>query len=180
MEINSPPYPKQNCSPRNLFQNLCELHDWASGQHTWANDEAARLNAPESPHIPPLVPKPVGTNAMTRFQQLSVPDMNSSWQAMRAIREQYDEIVRNYEDEADWNSDVCSYHQIGIVKAATLLLSVAFLDHEKREAKGADLIKKVNKDIVKALHQVLGKLQAQAKGEDDDDVFGDLFNNEDD
>ena len=99
---------------------------------------------------------------------------------MRAIREQYDEIVRNYEDEADWNSDVCIFHQIGIVKAATLLLSVAFLDHEKREAKGMDLIKKVNKDIANALHQVLEKLQAQTEDEDDDNVFGDLFNNEDD
>ena len=101
MEINSPPYPKQNCSPRNLFQNLCELHDWAYGQHTWANNEAARLNAPENPYIPPLVFKPRGSDPMSRFHQLSVPDMYSSWQAMREIREQYDKIVRNYEDEAD-------------------------------------------------------------------------------
>ena len=178
MDINSPPYPKQNCSPRNLFQNLCELHDWAYGQHTWANNEAARLNAPENPYIPPLVFKPRGSDPMSRFHQLSVPDMYSSWQAMRAIREQYDEIVRNYEDEADWNSDVCIFHQIGIVKAATLLLSVAFLDHEKREAKGADLLKKVNKDIVKALHQVLGQLKDRTEDEDDN-IFGDLFNNDD-
>lgn len=178
MEINSPPYPKQNCNPRSLFQNLCELHDWASGQHIWANREAARLNAPENPYIPPLVPKPVGRDAAPRFQQLSVPDMNSSWQAMREIREQYDKIVRNYEDEADWNSDVYIFHQIGIVKAATLLLSVAFLDHEKREAKGMDLIKKVNKDIVKALHQVLGQLKDRTEDEDDN-IFGDLFNNDD-
>ncbi len=115
---------------------------------------------------------------MPRFQQLSVPDMYSSWQAMREIREQYDKIVRNYEDEADWNSDVCIFHQIGIVKAATLLLSVAFLDHEKREAKGADLIKKVNKDIVKALHQVLGQLKDRTEDEDDN-IFVDLFNNDD-
>jgi hypothetical protein len=178
MKINSPPYPKQNCSPRNLFQNLCELHDWVSGQQAWANREAARLNVPENPYIPPLVPKPVGTDAMPRFQQLSVPDMYSSWQAMREIREQYDKIVRNYEDEADWNSDVCIFHQIGIVKAATLLLSVAFLDHEKREAKGMDLIKKVNKDIVKALHQVLGQLKDRTEDEEDN-IFGDLFNNDD-
>ena len=115
---------------------------------------------------------------MSRFHQLSVPDMYSSWQAMREIREQYDKIVRNYEDEADWNSDVCIFHQIGIIKAATLLLSVAFLDHEKREAKGMDLIKKVNKDIVKALHQVLGQLKDRTEDEDDN-IFGDLFNNDD-
>ena len=35
-----------------------------------------------------------------RFQQFSVPDMHSSWQALRAIREQYDEIVRNYQNKA--------------------------------------------------------------------------------
>ena len=148
------------------------------GQHAWANHEAARMHAPENPYIPPLIRNPGGETALLRFQQLSVPDMHSSWRAMRAIREQYDGLVRNYEDEADWNSDVCIYHQIGIVKAATLLLSVAFLDHEKREAKGTDLLKNVNKDIVKALHQYLGQLKAQVEA-DDDDVFGDLFNTDD-
>ena len=55
---------------------------------------------------------------------------------------------------------------------------VAFLDHVKWEVKGADLLKKVNKDIVKALHQVLGQLKAQTEDEDND-IFGDLFNTDD-
>ena len=55
---------------------------------------------------------------------------------------------------------------------------MAFLDHEKREAKGMDLIKKVNKDIVKALHQVLGQLKDRTEDEDDN-IFGDLFNTDD-
>ena len=39
MEINSPPYPKNSGSPRDLFFNLTELYQWAAEQFDWANEE---------------------------------------------------------------------------------------------------------------------------------------------
>ena len=61
MEINSPPYPKNSGSPRDLFFNLTELYQWAAEQFDWANEEAIRLNAPDTPF------KPVYTAGCTRY-----------------------------------------------------------------------------------------------------------------
>lgn len=180
MEIDSPPFPKASTSPSQLFDTLSELYDWVSELTDWANEEALRLKAPDVPFIPVFGPSPDGNRG--RYLNLAVPDMFMSWQTLRAIREKYDEIVRNYEDEDDWNSDPCIFHRINIVKVSALLLSMAFLDREKREAKQVEILRKQRKEFFNAMRSSFGDLQRffQEKEEDDEIDFDALFNPPDD
>jgi len=175
MEIDSPPFPKSSTSPAQMYHTLSELYDWTTNQKEWANMEGSRLNAPEQPFIPELGPYPSGSP--DRYLTLAVPDMFVSWKAMRAIREKYDDIVRNYEDEEDWTGDACIFHRINIVKMSAMLLSVAFLDREKREAKEMELIKKQRKEFFQGLKSVLGDMKGFFGGDqDNDDEIDSLFN----
>jgi hypothetical protein len=179
MEIDSPPFPKNSASPKALFESLRELYNWVASYRDWANAQADRLNAEETPFIAELGPEPtVRTGEM--FVNLAVPDMYVSWQMLRKIRERYDDIVRNFENEEDWESDSCIYYRIQTVKLASLLLSVAFLDYERREAKFHDAVKKSRKEFLSALKQAIGGLKKKLQGDDDEEVdFGNLFNSED-
>lgn len=178
MEIDSPPFPKNSSNPEQLHQNLKDLYYWVRGQRDWANMEASRLNAPEQPFIPELGPYPQDTS--DRFIKLAVPDMFVSWQATRAIREKYDAVVRSYEEEESWTSDACIFHRINIVKLAALLLTMAFLDREKREAKEMELIRRQRKNMLHMLKNAFGDLQGFFSGEDHNDNdeidFDSLFN----
>ena len=186
MEINSPPFPKNSTNPANLFNNLKELYSWVAEHREWANEEAQRMNAPEEPFIAPLAAEPA-SKAIDRFVNLAVPDMFMSWQALRKIRERYDDIVRNYEEESDWNSDACIFHRIHIIKAAAFLLSVAFLDYERREAKQMEMMKKGKKEFIrmlkKAFHQMKDSFEEiEGEGNDDNENeidFDNLFNGND-
>ena len=184
MEINSPPFPKNSSNPANLFGNLRDLYRWVAEHRDWANEQAQRINAPETPFIMELGSEPTSRGA-DRYLNLAVPDMFMSWQALRKIRERYDDIVRNYEEEADWNSDVCVFHRIHIVKAAAFLLSIAFLDYEHREAKQMEMMKKSKKQFItmlkKAFHEVKMQFDENDNDDDDDDDdngvdFDKLFN----
>ena len=177
MDIESPPFPKSSTSPVQMYWALNEMYDWVQGQTDWANSEAIRLQATDPPFVPVFGPQPSGDS--TRYLNLAVPDMFMSWQTLRAIREKYDEIVRNYEDEESWESDPCVFHRINIVKMAALLLSMAFLDCEKREAKEAELIKKHRKAFFAAMENSFGDMQGFFQGEleDDNEIdFDSLFN----
>jgi hypothetical protein len=177
MEIDSPPFPKSSANPQQLYWNLNELFDWTVNQKAWANMEASRLNAPQQPFIPDFGPQPSGD--AERFNRLAVADMFVSWRAMRAIREKYDEIVRNYEDEESWTSDACIFHRINIVKMSALLLSMAFLDREKREAKEMELIKQARKEFFSSLKNVFGKqgfFNEEDNDQNDEIDFDALFN----
>jgi hypothetical protein len=179
VEIDSPPFPKNSTNPEQLHNFLRDLYYWVEGKKDWANMEASRLNAPEQPYIPDMGPYP--SEDANRYLQLAVPDMFVSWQAMRAIREKYDAVVRSYEEEEAWLSDACIFHRINIVKLAALLLTMAFLDREKREAKEMELIKRQRKSMLQTLKNAFGDIQGLFSGEDhhndDDEIdFDSLFN----
>jgi len=154
------------------------MYDWVHSQVDWANAEAIRLKAPEVPFVPAFGPQP--SDSSDRYFNLAVVDMFMSWQTLRAIREKYDEVVRNYEDEESWTSDACIFHRINIVKMSALLLSMAFLDREKREAKEAELVKRQRKEFFTAMKNSFGDMQGffqREEEEDDDEIdFDALFN----
>ena len=171
--IYSPPYPKNADSPRQLFTRLCELHEWVFEQKEWTNLMGRDLSAPEDPFIPEIFDR-VMIPAEEQFTYTAVTDMYVSWQALRAIREKHDDIVRNYETEEEWSSPACVFHRINLVKIASLLLTTAFLDREKREAKEAEFVSKMRKKIKKDLHKMLNDAKRSL-----DDVSSEDDNNED-
>lgn len=175
-EIYSPPFAKNADTPSQLFTRLGELYDWTISHQDWANMEASRLGAPDDPFIPPRIPLPDADS--TRFMtSVAVPDMFVSWQAVRAIREKYDELVRNYDDEDSWKSDACVFHRIHLIRMAALLLSVAFLDREKREAREADMVKQSRKQMIASLKKAFGSINLFVANDENEDIdFDSLFN----
>lgn len=177
MEIDSPPFSKNSASPKTLFKSLRELYNWTATYRDWANAEASRLIPSDSnaAFIPELGPEPT-TRTGELFVNLAVPDMFMSWQMLRKIREKYDSIVRNFENQEDWNSDSCIFHRIQILKLASLLLSVAFLDYERREAKYHEAMKTSRKEFLAALKNAIGGLKEKSEEDDDDSTgFENLF-----
>ena len=175
MEIYSPPFPKTSSNPNQVFHYLVELYDWVDNQRDWANMEASRLNAPDGDFIPNMGPYPAPSS--DRYLGLSVLDMYMSWQGLRTIREKYDSVVRTYEEEEAWASDPCIFHRINLVKTSALLLSMAFLDREKREAKEADIIKSQRKQFFNSLKDAFGSDGGIFQKDDDDEIdFDALFN----
>ena len=184
MEIISPAYPKNNASPAVLYGSLCELYAWTAEHRDWANAMALKLNAPDNPFIPELGPLP-STECSERFLNLAVPDMFMSWQGLRRIREKYDDIVRNYESETEWESNPSVFHRINIVKMAAVLLTVAFLNYEHREAKGHEYTRKARHAFLKHLKKVFTEVHNFSDDDDNDsgsdtgDDFDSLFSNDD-
>jgi hypothetical protein len=176
MEISSPPYPRQSVNPRELCQSIGELYHWVEEQRQWAEDVAIRLQAPQLPYLPPKVPMAI-TKDYDRFAMLAVTDMHTSWTILRHIREHYDEILRNYESEDDWNSDTCSFQRLAVIKAGAFLLAVAYLPHEHREAKQQDFMMQTEKTIAETLEKLMQKLQKRKSSETMD--FDQFFHGDD-
>lgn len=151
--------------------------------------QAVELDAPETPFVPHLPALPPEALGKERYMSQGIPDMFIVWQAVRAIREKYDDIVRNYESEEDWESKAAIYYRITSVRSAALLVSLAFLDGEKREAKSVEIVKKGKKNLLKSIRKQLEDIpelkrifEENSNDQDtlDDDDFNRLFHGEDD
>lgn len=186
MEINSPPYPRTSCTPASLYHTLCELHEWVTDQREWANMKAAELDAPDDPFVPELQPLTDPSTGETRYLMQGVPDMFIVWQAVRAIREKYDDVVRNYDNAEDWESRAAIYYRITAVKSAGMLVSLALLDSEKREAKAAELVGKQRKEMFKSIRKQIEEIPelknmfGDSNDEDDEIDYDRLFHGDDD
>jgi hypothetical protein len=179
-EIISPPYPTGSTSPEKLFEHLADLITWTAEHQDWANEQFERLDAPEDYQIDF---KQGSCVTRTAFFNTSVKDMYGTWRAMRVIREQYDDVVRNYESADAWQSDPAIFLRINLVKAASVLLSVAFLDSEKREAKEMEMLAEQRKIALSTLKKQLGNLKSLFELEEDKENeidFDRLFNPEED
>ncbi len=176
INIYSPPFPRVSASPTQVYYDLTELYDWTLTHLEWANMEASRLGYAEDEFIGNGTLGPYPEENSERFLNLAVPDMYMSWQALRTIREKYDEIVRNYETKDLWQSDAAIFSRINIVKMAAVLLSIAFLDREKREAREQEFMKDVRKKAKKALKRMLEDTKKVEDDDEDTDIdFDALF-----
>ena len=189
MEINSPPYPRTSCNPATLYSTLRDLHEWVEDHQQWANMKAQELDAPEDPFVPELPYLPVEAIGLERYLTQGIPDMFIVWQAIRTVREKYDDIVRNYESEEDWESRAAVFYRINAVRSAALLVSLAFMDGEKREAKSAEIVKQSKKKLLKSIREQLEdipelkdlfKESLNEKDTLDDDDYNRLFHGDDD
>ena len=129
--IFSPPYPRQNCTTSQLRENLIELHNWVSVQRDWANMNAVELQAPVTPWLGVIPAIPV----IARFEQTAIADLFHTWQSIRRLREKFDDIVRNYETEDEWQSTPAIFFRLELLRAAAEIITLASLSFEHREAK---------------------------------------------
>jgi hypothetical protein len=148
-EITSPPFATQVCTPAMMHRQLKALDEWVSSLRYWANEEASRFEAPESPFIPDTRPVPTESSILSN---VAVPSLFRTWMTLRAIRERWDWIYRNYEE--NWDCDKCIFSRIMCVKMGALTLLNAFLDPETHEAKQEEERKSQQEQMVETLKQI--------------------------
>jgi hypothetical protein len=121
--IGSPPYPKESSTADMLYQSLLELQDWVRSNREELNEHADTDVVPKTTKLgrrEAYLLQPV----MLQFQQFVM---------MRKLREEWDHLLRSYEDA--WNSEACIRQRMLLVRTAALMCNDAALPQEHREAR---------------------------------------------
>ncbi len=132
-DLQSPPYPGAGTTIVMLYSMLIQLRDWVVDYRPALNHFAGSALIPEPGPIPP---RPVFNNlpVMAHFRSLMF---------LRKLREQWDHIVRTYEDE--WGSPECVRRRVALAAMAAHHLSSAFRPFELREARKQDDLEEMYK-----------------------------------
>lgn len=180
-EITSPPFVTQVCTPMVMHRQLQTLGEWVDSLRYWANDEARRFKAPEDPFVPDTRPVPSDPSVLAN---VAIPSLFRTWMTVRAIRERWDWIYRNYED--NWDCDKCIFSRVMCVKMGALVLLNAFLDPETHEAKQEEEQKNQQKQLAETLKQIgipdkLLVMMGVISGDDEEEIdFDKLFHPDED
>lgn len=121
-EIISPPYPGEGTNPDLMFKYLADLAAWVSEYREDLNEAVGR-------DIIPAVP-PFPAKSVYLAQPISI--MWYHFIVMRRVREEWDHLVRTYEDA--WDCGACGRQRLVLVQTAAVLLGNAFISFEQREA----------------------------------------------
>lgn len=172
MDISLPPFCRNSANPARLYEDLRQLWFWVQGELEWAKDACAYRKLP----LTPLISEP-DPEQVERFLNLPVLSMSKNLIRMQQIREKFDALVREYEDsETNWMSEQCIYRRLLLIEHSLFLLSVAFLDPEKREAKERSR----QRESVLAMLIQSGLIKPDADVSDFNDLdFDSLFNSDD-
>lgn len=116
-------YPNEGTTANGLFNYLKDLRKWV----LFYRDDINRAVSQEI--IPLVIDIPdkkayLSQPVMTQYQHLML---------VRHIREQWDHLIRLYED--DWTCKPCVQGRLMLLEAAAILLNDAFTPYEVREAK---------------------------------------------
>ena len=171
-DVTCPPYPTRVTTPAMQHKMLLELHDWWSSQLTEARDVLHQLPTsvcnrlfPDIPHAELLrVFSAVSVKVEPSFQRylnVSVESMGLAHTALRAVRERYDDLLRNFETK--WDCPEAVLLRLTLLRAVQFILSVAFLSAELFEAREDAEMKKQHESYVRNLHTSVQDLQAYVR-----------------
>ncbi len=130
-EISSPPYPTDATNMPTLLRYLNDLRTWMIELGPWANETAMSLGAtayilPDESDIPPIPD-------MNHMQMLAINDVFNTLNTMRALRANWDRVVRI--NEECWESTRSVQERLQCVRASFDILTNAFILPEVREAR---------------------------------------------
>lgn len=122
-DIESPPYPNEGVNPDGLYNVLKQLKKWVETYRTGHN---AAVGQDIIPTIKKLPDKAAYTTqpVLTQYAHLLL---------VRRMRENWDHLVRTYED--DWDDKMCVRQRVVLLQSSALLLNSAFTPYEYREAR---------------------------------------------
>ena len=130
---SSPPFPGKLTTPRTLAQKLLQAYVWVEENMQFANEIAEAANCPTQPFVRlPNLSSP-SYDKEDALLNVSVPSLYRSWSALRVVRERWDWIYRNFEE--DWTNQKCQLHRMMCIKALSVVLETAFLPPEVLEAR---------------------------------------------
>jgi hypothetical protein len=166
-EVLSPPFPRPNFKIHRLLSHLSELRQWIVQNRFWANEAYAAFGGdgdlvPLEEHIPPI------PDTHMYVSRISLCDMYQTYCYMRRLREGWDTMLRDWEEE--WESKTAVKHRLSLVHAGVSILANAFVDPETREAH----LESFNKRARKFQEAILKKLGVydDLKGRGGDIVMG--------
>ena len=122
-DIESPPYPGEGSTADVMFNHLKALHVWLLHYRDNHNTLIGQELIPAVRAMPEkaaYVSQPI----MSQFGHLI---------ALRRIREQWDQLVRTYEN--DWDYPPCLRSRVMLFQMTAILLNSAFTPFEYREAR---------------------------------------------
>ena len=122
-DVESPPYPGDGSNADVLFNAFKALRKWVMHYR----DDMNMMTCQEIvPNVIELPDKKAYTSqpVCTQFNHLLF---------MRRIREEWDHLVRIYEE--DWNCKACNRAKVMLVQTAAMLINGAFTPFEVREAR---------------------------------------------
>ena len=122
-DVESPPYPSEGATAQGLFNYIKQLRKWVLHYRDDTNEAVGQEIVPALVDMPDkraYLSQPV----FTQYQHLML---------MRHIREQWDHLLRAFED--DWCCKPCVQARTMLVQGAAVLINGAFTPFEVREAK---------------------------------------------
>lgn len=122
-EIISPPWPGEGTTTELLYQRLLELRDWINHYRDGLNEQVGQDLIPAT-RKPPKV---------AVYSMQPVPTQYYHLMVMQRLRQQWDHLVRSYEDE--WDSRWRVQRHIMLVQAAVQMFNDAFTSFEVQEAR---------------------------------------------
>ncbi len=144
-EIISPPWPGDGTNAELLYQRLLELRDWVNQYRDGLNEQVGQ-------DLIPATRKPPKAAVYT---MQPVEMQHRHYQIMRLIRSQWDQLVRDYEDE--WDSRWRVQRHIMLVQAAVQMFNDAFTSFEVQEARAHEEQDKMQRSFER-LREVMTKI----------------------
>lgn len=159
-DVTMPPYPGIATASRGLYRCLRELHGWlgdALSVLPTVNFDAA---------LSSQLLQPDWEGDETIWDAVGIVDKYLILSGLRQIREEWDAILRDYEQA--WDAPKALRRRAGVCIAAARLISGAFVTPEHREAQYTQQVEqfmtKVRRDERK-----FAKLMDTVRDDDDDD-----------
>lgn len=126
-DIQSPPYPSETATADALYSNIAALRKWVVAYRDQHNTAVGRLVVPALKKLP--------ARDAYGYQPLKVQFFHLLF--LRRVREQWDRLVRTYED--DWDDKRCVQQRALLLVSAAMVVNTAGLSTEQREATGQDV-----------------------------------------
>jgi len=120
-DIESPQYPNEGTTATGLVACLERLHAWVTKYRDAHNKETAQELIPCVKLLPPR----------STYTSLPVYVLLTHLLFLRKVREQWDHLVRTYED--DWDDKLCLRQRVMLLASSAVLLNTGFVSHEQRE-----------------------------------------------
>lgn len=145
-DIASPPYPTESTNADGLYRTLKALREWLLKYRDSHNSAVGQdvIPAPKSvPNKAAYLTQPVST----QFGHLMY---------IRRLREQWDHLVRMYED--NWDDPACLRGRVIMFQTATIVFNSAFTPLEHREAtaaRDADALRRMLENVQTSLTQFM-------------------------
>lgn len=124
--IELPPYPNPFVTLPGMLKCLTEFRDWLESQRGFFEEHAG----PDSfPRPLPVIP------TLEDYMHIAVCDVYEAFILLQKIREQWDKLVRVFEDH--WSNHLCVQGRLYLIGLSIRMLRDAFVRPETREARFA-------------------------------------------